>query len=71
MTDTSLLLETAACDGPVKFTRIVNKHFSVDLKPDTEEGAETGRGDILQSSKMSVLLRKISASQNCFFFRFF
>ena len=26
------MLETAACDGPVKFHRIVNKYFSVDIK---------------------------------------
>lgn len=28
----SLLLETAACDGPVKFHRVLNKHFTLDLK---------------------------------------
>jgi len=31
------LLETAACDGPVKFHRIVNKFFSVDFNKSEEE----------------------------------
>ena len=43
VTGTNMLLETAACDGPVQFHRIVNKHFAVDLKPGPEEGAETGQ----------------------------
>ena len=41
--DTNMLLETAACDGPVQFHRIVNKHFAVDLKPSPDEGSETGQ----------------------------
>ena len=34
---TNPLLETAACDGPVKFHRIVNKFFSVDFNKSEEE----------------------------------
>ena len=39
---TNSLLDTAACDGPVKFHRIVNKFFSVDLptKPKGQEKKE-------------------------------
>lgn len=40
------LLDTAACDGPVKFHRVVNEYFAVeeDVKadPEQEETAETG-----------------------------
>ena len=43
-----MLLETAACDGPVKFHRVVNKYFAVDLKqsmvPSAEE-TQSGSGD--------------------------
>ena len=41
-------METAACDGPVKFHRVVNKYFAVDLKqsmvPSAEE-TQSGSGD--------------------------
>ena len=40
------MFETAACDGPVKFHRIINKHFSVDLKSSVDEcSAEDGDND--------------------------
>ena len=33
----NLYFETAACDGPVKFHRIINKHFTVDIKKAFED----------------------------------
>ena len=45
----ALLLETAACDGPVKFHRVLNQHFTLDLKTsrleDTEDEADMDKED--------------------------
>ena len=37
----SNLLDTASCDGPIKFHRIINKFFSVDEVDETSKTGET------------------------------
>ena len=55
------LLETAACDGPVKFHRIVNKFFNVDFNKsdDTNNLTSTKRNTAIG---MGYDLKKIDES---------
>ena len=39
------LLDTAACDGPVKFHRVPNKYFSVDVENQTGALEVAGQSD--------------------------
>ena len=38
MRETNNVLETASCDGPVKFHRIINRHFTVQIGREENEG---------------------------------
>ena len=52
----SNLLDTASCDGPVKFHRIINKFFSVDLPKQQvkkKEEVEVNDDEVDETSKTS------------------
>ena len=54
----SNLLDTASCDGPVKFHRIINKFFSVDFPKQAKREEEKARKKEEEKARREAILEQ-------------